>query len=67
MDQKTRRPSDAELRGDLPGTDGIEEGNRRDLQQEGESLLMAVDDVISKALSSDSSEFIRQGRQRGGQ
>ena len=41
--------------------------NHHELRERATNLLAAADDVINRALSRDSSEFLSQNRQLGGQ
>ena len=60
------RPRDDHLRqpGDEPSPSA---DNLDQLRQEGEDLLRAADNAISRALSGDSERFVAASRQRGGE
>jgi hypothetical protein len=47
---------------DAPGGDGL-----HDIQQRAQDLLDAGDEAINRALSGDSTRFLRANRQLGGQ
>jgi hypothetical protein len=51
-----------------PGPTGGEPGlDSTELRQRGAALLAAADEVVSRALSRNSAEFLAQNRQAGGQ
>jgi hypothetical protein len=56
-------------RQDLPRQDQVDESgdDTSQLRDQGEAFLAAADDAITRALSSNSIEFLAQNRQLGGQ
>ena len=66
MDFRERRDQQPEVvpHPDIQGDVG--EGTAH-LREEGELFLAAADDAINRALSRNSSEFLAQNRQQGGQ
>ena len=67
MDQRTRDRNDRLPPEKAPG-DGTPDGTHlREVRRDGDRFLGAGDDLIRKALSGSSQDFLLHSRQRGGQ